>query len=340
MKKDYVVINNRAYDQLTGLPVDDYHPEVKAHEAKNDQSEPAVQRGHSVHAVHRSRLQRSSTLNRRHVARPKAYSSRPVSTDKIKKAETIQKHQQVAKFSAPQKVVEQEKSVDRPAEKHPVVHRAGARQMDISSPQHKRAKVYQAKGLDHRPQVKKQLKPASQIKNQAIEEALEKEVKAPKVRRQKKPKSSFGRWLSMASAGLAIMMLGSYLAYLSMPNISIRMAAVQSGIDAKYPGYQPTGYNIRGPIAFKQGEVSIKFAYADGDKHFTLTQKKSNWDPSALRENLELSGAIPTTTMVDGLTIYTSDDNNAAWVNGGILYTLDGNAPLSGEQIRRIATSM
>ncbi|PID33565.1 hypothetical protein CR969_00045 [Candidatus Saccharibacteria bacterium] len=294
MKKDYVMINDRAYDPVTGLPMDDAHIEVKDYKTEEKVSEPTQQRGHSVHAVHKTKFQRSSTLNRRHVARPKAYSSKNTSTDREQKAETIQKHQQVAKFSAPAEVIEVKKSVDRPAEKHPVAHRAATRQLDINKPQHKRANAHQAKSLDHRPQVKKQLKPAIEIKNQAIEEALKKEVKAPKVRRQKKPKSNFGRWLSMASAGLAVMMLGGYLAYLSMPNISIRMAAIQSGIDAKYPGYKPNGYNIRGPIAFRQGAVSIKFAYAGGDQQFTLTQQKSNWDSTAVREYVEKSGASST----------------------------------------------
>jgi hypothetical protein len=40
-----------------------------------------------------------------------------------------------------------------------------------------------------------------------------------------------------------------------------------------------------------------------------------------------------------GLTIYTYN-SNAAWVNNGVLYTIDGDAPLSSDQIRRIATSL
>ena len=40
-----------------------------------------------------------------------------------------------------------------------------------------------------------------------------------------------------------------------------------------------------------------------------------------------------------GLTIYTYG-TDAAWVNGGVLYTVEGSANLSNEQIRRIATSL
>lgn len=44
-------------------------------------------------------------------------------------------------------------------------------------------------------------------------------------------------------------------------------------------------------------------------------------------------------TQERGLTMYAFD-GNAAWVNGGILYTIESDAALSGDQIRRIATSL
>ena len=45
------------------------------------------------------------------------------------------------------------------------------------------------------------------------------------------------------------------------------------------------------------------------------------------------------TAQEKGLTIYNYG-SNAAWVSGGILYTIDGDAPLSPDQIRKIATSV
>ena len=41
----------------------------------------------------------------------------------------------------------------------------------------------------------------------------------------------------------------------------------------------------------------------------------------------------------NGLTIY-SYGTHAAWVNAGILYTVDGNAELAPEQIQKIAASL
>ena len=117
------------------------------------------------------------------------------------------------------------------------------------------------------------------------------------------------------------------------------MAAVQSGIDATYPGYQPNGYALSGPVSFKDGEVSMRFAYADSGHDFTITQSRTNWSSAALKEQFSETPDTVTTTTIDGLTIY-SEGNRTSWVNGGILYTIDGEANLSSDQVQRIATSM
>ena len=85
----------------------------------------------------------------------------------------------------------------------------------------------------------------------------------------------------------------------------------------------------------------MKFAANAGPGTFTLTQSRSDWDSSAVLANYVLPsfGRNFATTTSRGLTIYNTH-NAAAWVNGGILYTIKGNAPLSSEQVERIAASM
>jgi hypothetical protein len=136
-------------------------------------------------------------------------------------------------------------------------------------------------------------------------------------------------------------MLGGYFTYLNMPNLSVRVAATQAGINATYPDYQPDGYRLDGAIAAQEGKVQMKFASNSGPQNYVITQEKSTWDSSAVVDNLvkPASNDSYVTTNERGLTIYTFD-GNAAWVNGGILYTVGGDAPLSSEQIRRIATSL
>lgn len=126
-----------------------------------------------------------------------------------------------------------------------------------------------------------------------------------------------------------------------MPNLSVRVAAIQAGIDASYPDYRPDGYSLNGPVTYADGRVTMNFTANGGPQEFKISQSESTWDSEAVLDNYiaPRAGAdyIPYTER--GLTIYTYD-NNAAWVNGGILYTIEGNAPLSSEQIRRIATSL
>jgi hypothetical protein len=184
-------------------------------------------------------------------------------------------------------------------------------------------------------------KPSHIIKQETLQAALDnapsKTDKPAKTKRTRKTP----RFVSIASASLALLLLGGYFTYLNMPNLSVRVAAAQAGINASYPEYRPDGYSLRGPIGYNEGQVTMKFAANAGPQGYTISQTKSSWDSSALLENYvkEKVGANHNTVTERGLTIYTFD-NNAAWVNGGILYTINGDAPLSSDQIRRIAVSM
>lgn len=85
----------------------------------------------------------------------------------------------------------------------------------------------------------------------------------------------------------------------------------------------------------------MKFAANAAPQSFTLTQSRSDWDSSAVLANyvLPILGRNFATTASRGLTIY-STNNAAAWVNGGVLYTIKGNATLSSDQVQRIAMSL
>jgi hypothetical protein len=135
-------------------------------------------------------------------------------------------------------------------------------------------------------------------------------------------------------------MLAGYFTYLNMPNLSVRVAAAQAGFNATYPGYHPDGYRIN-KVAYSEGQVGIQYVANGSDQSFTVKQEKSGWDSSALLANYvdptSKGGYIPHSEQ--GITVYVFD-NNAAWVNDGIRYTINGNAPLSSEQVLNIATSM
>ena len=305
--------------------------------------------------VHKTAGQKSTTLSRRHVAAPSHAKRRLASRLDITRDTSVPMSVHVNKFAPSTPTIPpQPTKRDRPAEPHPTVVRAQARatqqphqttrttaRRSPATPHHHSTRIVQPNQTPAKQHpVTLAPKPAAVLKNEAITEALQRATTPEKApRRAKKPKSRMGRWLQVASVGLAIMLIGGYFTYLGMPNISTRIAAIQSGINAKYPGYRPSGYALSGPITFKSGEVSMKFAYADGGQSYTITQQKSSLNSAALKETLTADGGDVQTTTADGLTIY-STDRTASWVNGGVLYQITLGGVLSSEQVTKIATSL
>ncbi|MEI7689717.1 MAG: hypothetical protein WCI79_01980 [Candidatus Saccharibacteria bacterium] len=230
----------------------------------------------------------------------------------------IARSKSVARFAAQPKPVTPAPSQPHIApSRHPI-----ARKVDAIRQQQQRSQA---------PQTLKQ------IKESAIADAMQKTVPAADKKGFFKRNLKF---INIFSISLAVLIIVGCVVYLNMPNISVRIASAQAGIDAKFPEYHPDGYSVNGPVAYNNGEVTINFRANTGDANFKIKQTKSTWDSSAVRNKVNKdSGGEFITTEEKGLTIYTYN-GNAAWVNGGILYTVDGNAPLSGDQIRRIATSL
>lgn len=313
MGQKIISINGRNYDAHTGMPLDGT-PEPQAHSsAKPAASAPA--RSHTPHSTVHAATQKSHTLNRRVVKNDIAPSSH---------RQPVQKSPMVTKFASHPSGFKQHVMAQNPdtaARQHPMI----------------------AKTNHHLHQQKAALapKPSQVIKQEAIAEAMNKAPAKHEKNDITPKKKRFSRFASIASASLALLLLGGYFTYLNMPSLSVRVAAAQAGLEASYPEYKPDGYKLTGPIAYTEGQVSMKFAANAGPQNYTIDQAKSSWDSSAVLDNYVKKKAGENYIIYNerGLTIYTFD-GNAAWVNGGILYTISGDAPLSSDQIRRIATSM
>lgn len=306
-KDDIVTIDGRQYNAKTGTPVTG-RPVKK--------STPAG----SVH----SSLQRSQTLIRRVTKRPSAISTHPKHTGRTM---DIARSGKISRF-APHPVVAstpvtiKDRDVkDVRASVHPLVRKAN--------------RNIEAARLAATPQP---AKTSQDIKQEAIVEALAKPpVKTPR-------KSFFGRHsraFTIAAIVTAIVVVGGYFTYVNMPSWSVRVAAASAGINATYPQYRPDGYSLSGGPQWSDGQVTLNFTANTGTSKFSIKQAKSSWDSSAVLDNIvrKETGESYITNQERGLTIYTYR-GNAAWVNGGILYTIQGDAPLSGEQIRHIAVSL
>lgn len=184
---------------------------------------------------------------------------------------------------------------------------------------------------------------ASELKEAAIKKALktvEDEQPAEEKTLKTSPKFGLGRIiLALGCATVSILAI-AYLVNINMPEFSLRVAAMQSGIEPTYPNYVPAGYSQNGVSA--EGEkIAITFRHHSGNT-FTLSEEKSSWDSTTLLNNYikpEFKENY-STIREHGLTVYITS-SAAAWVNGGIAYKLTFNEnSLTKNQIISLATSL
>jgi hypothetical protein cdivTM_05795 len=127
----------------------------------------------------------------------------------------------------------------------------------------------------------------------------------------------------------------------NMPDISIKVAAMQTGIQATYPSYVPRDYRLSGVYTAQDNSVAMDFLGPNQAK-FTLTEEKLPWDSTALLNRFVRPkwGEDFTTIKEQGITIYISG-SNAAWVNAGIVYKITNfHGELTKKQIKNIVTSL
>jgi len=316
-----VEINGRLYDGVTGLPIKTSQKTtekpVSPALVKKRAAEVAAT---SIHA----QPQRSKTLVRRAAKKPvnlatkRPQPGRHMDFARSTKVAKFAAHPVTPAASPAKKHIEVPDVAPKP---HPIAQRAAAK---LSKP------VVAAKVA---PTPK-------QIKDTAIAKALAKPVE--KIAK-KKWKFTFSRRFAIITAVFGVLIIGAYLTYVNMPSLSVGFAAAQAGIDAKYPEYKPDGYHLAQPVTFSDGEVTLNFSSNSGAGEYTVIQTRSSWDSSAVLDNVvkKAAGDDYATTQEQGLSIYTYNNNsNATWVNGGILYSIKSSAPLSGDQIRHIATSL
>lgn len=290
-------------------------------------SEVKMQRSNGANTAtntHR-KVKASTTLSRKYVKRPAKNMDVMVS---IKRSPRL-KHFDVAPVSVKKT---QDLSPIAPATTHPMQAVVASRMQSRKTPQ----------------LVSKMT--AKELKDQAIKKALENAAKVASNDQQsqgadekKTVKMHFGlgRIILALSCAAAAVFAIIYFVNLNMPDISMRVAAMQTGIDATYPSYVPKDFNLSN-IASEEGKIVLNFKNDISGDTFSLSEEKSSWDSSALLTNYVKVEYDDDYSVVreQGLTIYVSD-NAAAWVNGGVVYKIKvESGELTKKQIRSIAVSL
>lgn len=311
--------------------------EVLMQESKNEQSARSVRR----------KTRSSTTLNRRYVKQPTKKTGNSVSVSVKSSAARVQSNTTRAprklKIIDPtveimeQKVMEakelpKEEAV-APAEVHPIQNKVNSRMSE-------RSNVAKAE-----PKVS-----AKELKDRAIQKALSSAAKMPEEEKKTKTRAKkdsnklhfgFGRVvLALACATVTVFAI-VYFVNLNAPDISLRVAAMQTGINASYPSYVPRDFAVSS-ITSEEGKVTLKFDNSNTGDSFTLTEEASSWDSNALMTNYvkEAFGENYTIVREQGLTIYIGG-SDAAWVNGGNVYKIKTDSgALTNKQIKSIAVSL
>lgn len=185
---------------------------------------------------------------------------------------------------------------------------------------------------------------AKEIKDREIKKAISKADKITAEKKTKKPaKTHFGvgRVVLALSCAAAAVFAIVYFVNLSAPDLSLRVAAMQTGIEASYPSYVPRDFSLS-DITSENGKITMSFINRGTGEAFTLVEEKSSWDSNALLENFVRREYGEDYAMVreNGLTLYIKD-SDAAWVNGGMVFKLKTTSgTLTKKQIRAIAVSL
>lgn len=362
-----VTINGRAYDARSGLPVSTnahaaplapararaFSDIVRKVPAPGQPAAPAAAR------IIAAKPPAAVTAQKPSVVMPKPAVIRQSATPHKAVHTTTQKSQTLNRTALKRPVSAAAKPAAAASAKSPLISKFAPHPQFAPKPQRaiaaapaapaiKLAAPAPAKNHTAAPLAPAPIRQNSQLKEQLIKERIA-EAEARKAEAKHNAKSARLRGIfkrksklaNIATVSLAVLVLGGYLTYINLPNLSVRVAAARAGISATYPEYRPAGYSFSGPVAYEAGEVTLAFASnSNKEQAYQIRERASTWDSQAVLDNLVAKESGTYLTYSErGLTVYTYGQK-AAWVNGGILYTLSGKAPLNSDQILKIASSM
>jgi hypothetical protein len=143
-----------------------------------------------------------------------------------------------------------------------------------------------------------------------------------------------------AAIAAVMLIMGGYIWLQNYPKLAIQSAGNRAGLSASIPGYMPSSYSLRHTDT-APGIVTLNFTSPNQDTPLTIEQHRTAWDSNSLLDNYVARQSDDYTAVQgQGLTVYLFNENQAAWVNHGVWYSIAGATRLSREQILKIAYSL
>lgn len=148
------------------------------------------------------------------------------------------------------------------------------------------------------------------------------------------------RKTSLAALLIAGVLLGGFVAFQNLTSTQLHIASSKAGFTASLPDSQPAGYHLS-HLNAKPGEVAVHYASNTDSRGYAITEKASEWDSNALRDEfLAASGHSYQVVESGGRTLYLYGQNAATWVSGGVWYQVQSNGALSDNQLISLASSL
>ncbi len=371
-----IELNGRKYDARTGQIIDDS-------KSVTSQPEPAPSPNHHAKTVPKSSgqildgfVKRKVTVKAHasaHSTTESSHSTKPDQTAERKSPYTSRTAAQNAK-----RRLEKSKTLMRPSVKKPVLPKSDVTPLKpaVKVPGHSAVREARAQMLSRSPHVSRFGEPKPVVKKAvelpvvkppvqslpSITQAVHKEInrmehalddanahlrtfeetvvkKVPFLRRV----GLKNKAANLAAMSAAFLLLVGFFGFQNKTLVEMKVAAQRSGVSASLPGYKPAGYAVNGGVEAEPGKVRVSYKSTTDDRGYSLTQRASNWNSTALLANHVTKNHCNTcfqTWQNEGKTVYVYDNSNATWVSGGVWYMLEGNANLSTDQLLKIASSL
>ncbi len=144
------------------------------------------------------------------------------------------------------------------------------------------------------------------------------------------------RWLVLLGI-LVVIGGGVFFAWQAVPSLSVKVAGLRAHISAVMPSYKPDGFKSL-PAAATSGAVTIPYkSTTNPSAAYDVIQTQSDLTSSLVGQNVVPKGAAVQTSDVNGNTVYIyGSENDAAWVNNGVLYTIKNKASLNSDELLNI----
>ena len=185
----------------------------------------------------------------------------------------------------------------------------------------------------------------ARILENALDAANSHEQKSPLSRKELKQlrgkRPLRGKGAAYATIGLMAVIVIGYAVYQNLPNVMVKVASVRAGFSAQLPSYHPSGFTLSS-VGYRPGIVAFNFLGNIDNRKFTITEHSSNWDSTTLVSSIIVptEGTNYKQLMVAGQSIYLYGNDQAAWVNNGIWYQVQGDGSLSTNQLIQLATTL